>query len=68
MKYNPTYVWTAWFIFFFVFEAIGLYHEWKTKSDSWTLTHYISADIPISIRVAIVAWLAYHFLVAHKNS
>lgn len=68
MKYNPTYVWTTLFILFIIFEGVGLFHEWRTHSDSWTLTHYISSDIPISIRVAIIAWLAWHFLVAHKNS
>lgn len=62
------YLWVIWWVYFAVVEGIGIYHEYKHHTDDWTLTHVISVVIPISLRVAFLAWLAYHFLIAHKSN
>ena len=62
------WVWIVWWIYFFVFEGIGLWHELRDrKGDEWTLTHFLSTQLPLSLRVAILAWLTYHFLWEHKH-
>lgn len=30
-------------------------------------THFLAAYIPYGVRIAAIAWLAYHLLVAHKR-
>lgn len=68
MKYNPFFIWSVWFIYFGIFEGIGIYREVvRHQNDSWTLTHFIAVTIPIGMRVALLAWLAYHFIWEHKN-
>lgn len=62
------WVWLGFAIYFVIAEGIGLVHEAKKHTDSWTLTHVLSVLIPVGIRVALIAWLAFHFLIQHKNS
>lgn len=63
------WLWVGWWLYFAVVEGIGLWHEAKTKgNDDWTLTHVLSVSIPIALRAAFLAWLAWHFLIQHKNS
>ena len=67
MSYNPQLVWTGMIVYFVVFETIGIYHELANKKgDVWTFTHYIT-QIPMGAKVAVVAWLAYHFLIEHPK-
>jgi hypothetical protein len=62
------WVWVVFWLWFAFWEAIGLYHEWHDhKSDEWTLTHFLASQIPLSLRVVLLAWLTYHFLWEHKN-
>lgn len=66
MRYSPTIVWTVWIVYFLVFEGVGVYHEVRDKGgDVWTFTHYFASHMPMSLRVALLAWLAYHFLIQH---
>lgn len=67
MRYNPFLVWSGLVLYFVIFEAIGVWHEVVNKGgDGWTFTHYL-AHIPMSIKVALIAWLAYHFLWEHPR-
>lgn len=62
------WLWIFFWLYFAVIEGIGLVHEAKHHTDDWTLTHVLSSVIPISVRAALLAWLAFHFLVEHKSS
>jgi hypothetical protein len=63
------WLWVFWWAYFAVVEGISLVHESKTHgNDDWTLTHAISVTVPIFLRVLFLAWLAWHFLIAHKAS
>lgn len=59
------WLWVGFWVYFAVVEGIGLWHEAKYHTDNWTLTHVISVFLPVSIRAAFLAWLAYHFLIQH---
>lgn len=60
------WAWVVWVVWFVVFESVGIYKELaEHKGDSYTLTHFISVNVPVGMRVAFVAWVAYHFLVQH---
>lgn len=61
------WLWVIFWLYFAIVEGIGLVHEYHTKNDNWTLTHFIAVIMPIGIRAAFLAWLAWHFLVQHKN-
>lgn len=62
------WVWIVFWIYFAVFEGIGLWHEWRNhQGDEWTLTHFLASQVPLSLRVALLAWLAYHFLWEHRH-
>lgn len=61
------WLWVFFWLYFAFVEGIGLYHEAKTHSDNWTLTHFIAVVLPIGIRAALLAWLAWHFLIQHKS-
>lgn len=66
MTYNPFVVWTFWIAFFLVAEGVGIWHEDVGHGgDGWTFTHYLASHMPVGLRVALLAWLAYHFLVKH---
>lgn len=64
----PAYdwLWVFWWVLFAVFEGIGLFHEVRHHTDDWTLTHFLSVIVPIGVRAAFLAWLAWHFLIEHK--
>lgn len=64
---NYDWLWVIFWVYFAIIEGIGIYHEAKYHTDNWTLTHFISVLVPMSFRVALLAWLAYHFLIVHKN-
>lgn len=61
------WLWVFFWVYFAIVEGLGLYHEWKHHTDNWTLTHFIAVVMPISIRAAFLAWLAWHFLIQHKS-
>ena len=61
------WLWVFWWIYFAVVEGYGIYHEVKAHTDNYTLTHFIAVILPIGLRVAFLAWLAYHFLIAHPR-
>lgn len=65
-KYD--WLWVLWVALFFILESIGLVHNAVSPSADWTLTHFLSSVVPIGVRAAILAWLAWHFLVEHKAS
>lgn len=54
------WLWVGMGLYFGVVEGIALWHNHLSKQD-WTLTAFIKTLIPLSIRVALLAWLAFHF-------
>lgn len=63
------WLWAGWLLYFAVIEGIGIWHEVKDgRGDGETFTHFIATQVPIGMRVALIAWLAYHFVWVHKNS
>lgn len=67
-KYNwYDWLWVVFWLYFGVVEGIGIYHAVKYHTDNWTLTHFMATTIPIGLRAAFLAWLAWHFLIQHKN-
>lgn len=65
----PSYdwLWVFWIAYFFVVEGIGIWHEVKFHgNDEFTFTHFAAVLLPIGLRAAFIAWLAWHFLIAHK--
>lgn len=62
------WAWVAWVIWFLTFESVGLYKEViEHKGDNWTLTHFLAVNTPLGMRVAFIAWVAYHFLIEHHT-
>jgi hypothetical protein len=66
MKYPWEVVWTVPVIWFVIFEAIGIVHELHGGGDTWTFTHYLTR-LPMGLKVALIAWLAYHFIWQHPK-
>lgn len=66
----PAYdwLWVFWVVYFAVVEGYGIWHEVRYHSDDLTFTHFASVLIPIGLRAAFLAWLAWHFLIEHKVS
>lgn len=62
------YLWLVWVLYFGVVEGIAVWYEIKHRvGDQFTLTHHVAVLIPISIRAAFLAWLAWHFLIQHPK-
>lgn len=63
------WLWASWFLYFAAIEGIAVYNEIaKGKGDGETLTHFIASQLPIGVRIALIAWLAYHFIWVHKHT
>lgn len=52
------WVWIGWLI---VGDSIANF----VFGERTTLTHFLATHISVSLRVPIIAWVAYHFLVVH---
>ena len=63
------WLWVVWLAYFGVVEGVGVYEEFgQHKGDGDTFTHFVATQVPMGARVVMLAWLAYHFTVTHKNS
>jgi len=63
------WLWTGWLLYFGICEGIALYHEIRDHAgDGWTFTHFIASQVPMSLRIAFLAWLVYHFVWVHINT
>lgn len=63
------WLWAGWILYFAVIEGIAVYHMFKKHmNDEWTFTHFIATQVPMDIRIALLAWLVYHFVWVHINS
>lgn len=56
--------WIVWFLMLVVGDPIFIWLGGETDSD----THFLVTHINYGLRIAILAWLAYHFLVAHTRT
>ena len=57
--------WTAWFV---VWETLGIIYAVRHNGDDkYTCTHFIATHIPLSVRIAVLAWLVYHFIWQHPK-
>jgi hypothetical protein len=63
------WLWSAWLLYFAVVEGISIYHAVKNHgNDEWTFTHFIASQVPMGLRIALLAWLVYHFVWVHIHS
>ena len=63
------WLWAGWLLYFGIVEGIALWYEIKLHAgDKFTFTHFLASQLPMSLRVAFMAWLVYHFLIVHINS
>lgn len=54
--------WVIFIAYFGVYETIALIrNRQQPQTPDRTLTAFIKANIPIGVRVALLAWLVYHF-------
>ncbi len=69
MKYFWDIWWSIWFLMLVVGDPIAnwLGNHYKV-GDGYTDTHFLVTHINYGLRIAVLAWLAYHFLIAHKVS
>lgn len=56
--------WSIWIIMLVAGDPI---FNWGF-GEHYSLTHFLVTRVTTGLRVPIIAWVAYHFLVAHKNS
>jgi hypothetical protein len=56
--------WITWFVMLVVGDPLAIATRGERDSD----THFLVTHIGYGLRVAVLAWLAYHFLVAHIKS
>ena len=69
MKIFWTYFWVIWFAMLVIGDPIATWLSRKDHvGDTYTDTHLLVTHISVGLRIAVLAWLAYHFLVAHKVS
>ena len=62
------WLWAGWLFYFAVVEGIAIWHEIRDhRGDTQTFTHFIATQVPIPLRIALIAWLAYHFLWVHTR-
>lgn len=62
------YWWILWFLMLVVGDPIAVWLGKRNHvGDSYTDTHFIATHISMGLRVAILAWLAYHILIAHQR-
>lgn len=64
-----TYFWWLWFAMLLVGDPIASWLGNRDHvGDDYTDTHLIVTHLSYGLRIAVLAWLAYHFLVAHRAS
>lgn len=64
-----TYWWIVWIAMLIVGDPIAKLLGDKYKvGDRFTDTHFLVTHISMGLRIAILAWMLYHFLVLHKVS
>lgn len=63
------FFWLLWFIMLVVGDPIAAWMSHRAKlGDEYTDTHMLVTHIGYGVRVGILAWLVYHFLVEHITS
>jgi hypothetical protein len=63
------WLWASLLLQFAVIEGIALWHEWRDHAgDGWTATHFLVTFVPMGVRIALLAWLVYHFIWQHVRS
>jgi hypothetical protein len=55
--------WSVWVVMLIVGDPILNF----AYGEQYSLTHFLVTRIVTSFRVPILAWTAYHFLIAHTN-
>lgn len=64
-----TIFWSIWFLMLVVGDPIASWlGQHSGKGDGYTDTHLLVTHINYGLRVAVIAWLSYHFLVQHVSS
>lgn len=56
--------WAVWIAWLLVGDSIANF----VFGERTTLTHFLVTHISVSLRVPIIAWVAWHFLVVHVKS
>lgn len=56
--------WAIWLAMLVIGDPLWTFLGGEKYSD----THFLVVRIGMGLRVGILAWLAYHFLVAHRKS
>jgi hypothetical protein len=69
MKTFWTFFWVLWLAMLVIGDPIALWFGDRSHlGDGYTDTHLLVTHIGMGLRVAIIAWLVYHFLVAHRTA
>ena len=56
--------WAFWLAMLIIGDPIA---NW-VFGEQYTDTHFLVTKISVSIRVPIIAWVAWHFIKVHQNS
>lgn len=56
--------WGTWIIVFLLADSLVS----LAGHEELTLTHFLAIRVPMAIRVALLAWLVYHFCFEHIHS
>lgn len=56
--------WAVWVAMLVIGDPI---FNW-VFGEQYSLTHFLVSRVTTSLRVPIIAWVAWHFIVAHKSS
>ena len=64
-----TYFWWVWFAMLVIGDPIA---SWlgnrEHMGDRFTATHLIVTHLSMGLRLAVLTWLFYHFVFAHRVS
>ena len=64
-----TWFWLLWLLELVLVDPLCVYLGKRYGvGDKFTDTHFLVIHIPMGLRVAIIAWMAYHFFIAHQTS
>ena len=55
------WIWIGWLV---IGDSVANF----AFGEQYSLTHFLVTRVATSLRVPIIAWVAYHFLVAHSRS
>lgn len=55
--------WAVWALMLLVGDPIALWLGGERATD----THFLASHISLQIRVPILAWVVWHFIVVHRN-